>query len=77
MKHTPTQKLSGNDIFKMLSDDDERSGFIVKAVNCHDELVEACKDALSALRYEKKMGGRDYSGTIIGVEQALAKAEAL
>lgn len=48
------------------------AAFIVKAVNAHDELVEACR-----LAYEDWQNGEHGSPAFIALERALAKAGAL
>ena len=48
---------------------------IVKAVNCHDELVEALKEAHAMLENVGIEKGQYYGKAINKVDQALSKAE--
>jgi len=52
--------------------------FIVKAVNCHDELVEALKATQNILLQNRALGlcqGSEYVYIVKKIQQALAKAE--
>ena len=50
--------------------------FIVKAVNCHEELVEALKEALKELHsYHENYSTADKGEIFTIIKQALAKAE--
>lgn len=84
-KHTPTPWVNNGegiivcndgDVFTMsttLLDDKEReanAAFIVKAVNCHDELVEALEIA-----YKNLSGYEKGSITGIKISAALTKAK--
>ncbi len=52
--------------------DTANAAFIIKAVNAHDELVEACR-----LAYEDWQNGEHGSPAFIALERALAKAGVL
>lgn len=53
----------------------EDAAFIVRAVNCHEELVEALKGAVRAIEY---LSGTTKHGLIYeAAKQAIAKAEGL
>lgn len=67
-KHTPTpwsllpartliniKGPSSEQIGQIPTSDEANAAFIVKAVNCHEELLEACKEALSALNIINKL----------------------
>ena len=47
--------------------------FIVRACNCHYELLEKCKQALTIIRHLDRFGA--YVSIRIEIEQAIAKAE--
>ncbi|TLN00392.1 hypothetical protein FDZ73_19610 [bacterium] len=57
--------------------DKEDAQFIVKAVNCHDELLEACKDAL-AWGFNREYANNDFSSAAKvyrALKTVIAKAE--
>ena len=52
----------------------DRLRFIIKAVNCHEELLEACKNSLHRF---KKLGQYQISKVVCSeLEEIIAKAEA-
>lgn len=59
----------------ILMEAEANAAFIVKAVNCHEELVEALKQAhLSMTRCDCRQHIKRHNDSIYQVEQALAKA---
>lgn len=55
---------------------DSNADFIVRAVNSHDELVEACKEVLLWAKTPGNHGGNPYCMEFVKkAEKALAKAE--
>lgn len=65
------------DIVGAMPIDMENARLIVKAVNCHDELVEALKEAKKAINEQMASCGESdiLMAPMAVIEQALAKAE--
>ena len=84
----PAADPQSNPVMSIWSRNDDRAranaAFIVRAVNCHDELIDACRDALHALEVtnpEALQGSRSQARIRLMAKRELrvviAKAEGL
>lgn len=57
-------------------EDNANAQFIVKAVNCHDALLEACKVALGTIEWLESHGSERAQASKDAITDAITKAEA-